>query len=318
MSETHCISLDDVLEAHQRIVDHVVRTPVIGSEDLSAELGVDVVFKCENLQHVGAFKARGACNAVFALGDADAASGVLAHSSGNHAAALARAAKLRGVKAHIVMPENSAAVKIAAVRRLGVEPVFCGPGSDERQAAADEVQARTGATLVHPYDNPLVMAGQGTTAVEILEQAPEIDTLVIPVGGGGLLSGSLIAVRSLRPEVRVVAVEPAWADDTNRSHLNGQIELPVRYDTVADGLRTRVGELTFPIIHDLVDEILTVSEATIVEATRQIHRQLRVVAEPSGAVPLGVILEHRERFRGRRVAAVISGGNLDLSAFPLN
>lgn len=317
MSDSLPVTIDDIRRAQDRITDHVLRTPVVVCPAINDELGLDIRFKCENLQHVGAFKARGACNAVFSLNPQQAAAGVVAHSSGNHAAAVARAAKLRGIRAHIVMPENSAGVKIAAVRRLGVEPVFCEPTTEARQAAADAVIAETGATLVHPYDDLKVIAGQATAALELLEQAPEIDTLLTPLGGGGLLAGSLITVKSLRPDVEVIAAEPALADDGFRGWKSGRIEKPLRYDTIADGLRTAVGELTFPIIRELVDDILTVEEELISEATRRLFRQGRLVVEPSGAVPLAVLMEHSREFQSRCIAVIISGGNLDLEAFSL-
>jgi threonine dehydratase len=254
---------------------------------------------------------------VFSLSDQQASAGVVAHSSGNHAAALARAAKLRGIKAHIVMPHNSAKVKVEQVRSFGVEPSFCEPTTEARQAAADVVIQKTGATLVHPYDDEKVIAGQGTTAVELLEQCPDVDTVIIPVGGGGLLSGSLIAIKALRPDIKVIAAEPQWADDTFRSWKSGKIEAPTRYDTIGDGLRTMVGSLTFPIIKELVDDILTTSEDAIIAATKTLFHKGRTVSEPSGAVPLAVMMEHTDQFVGRNVVGVISGGNLDLSSFAL-
>lgn len=317
MTTSHAVTIGDIHAAADRIRHRVVRTPVVECSPLSDALRCRIAFKCENLQHVGAFKSRGACNAVFSLSDEVAAAGVVAHSSGNHAAALARAARLRGIAAHIVMPHDSARVKIDAVRSFGVEPTFCDPTTEAREEAAARVIARTGATLVHPFDNPLVIAGQGTVALEILEQTPEIDTVIVPVGGGGLLAGSLIAIKSSRPDVRVVAAEPEWADDAFRSWQSGRIEPPTRYDTIGDGLRTCVGELTFPVIRDLIDDILTVSEERIIEATRRMFRQSKLVVEPSGAVPLGAMLQHPAEFLGRSVVAVVSGGNLDLSSFDL-
>jgi len=208
-------------------------------------------------------------------------------------------------------------VKIAAVRAMGVEPVFCEGTSTAREAVADEIIQRTGATLVHPYDNPFVIAGQGTTALEILEQAPDIDTVVVPVGGGGLVSGCLLAIKELRPDIRVIAAEPEWADDTYRSWKTGQIEPPVRFDSIGDGLRAAIGQLTFPIIQSLVDDILVVPEDTIAEATRFLFHSCRMVSEPSGAVPLAAMMTYGDAFVGHRIAAVISGGNIDIDAFPL-
>jgi threonine dehydratase len=311
------VVLDDIRAARRRIQPHVLRTPLAPSASLSADLGCTLYFKCENLQHAGVFKARGACNAVLALDDDSAGRGVVTHSSGNHAAALSRAATIRGIPAHIVMPHNSRPNKLAAVRAYGIEPVLCEPTAESRQATADRVQEQTGATLIHPYNNPLVMAGQGTVGLEILEQLDDVDCVVVPVGGGGLLSGILIAVKSLRPQVEVIAAEPAWADDAARSLKSGRIEMPSRYDTVADGLRTPLGELTFPVIRTLVDDLLLVEEEAILQATRAIAARARLVAEPSGAVPLAAITQHRARFQGRNVVAVISGGNLDFSDFDL-
>lgn len=305
------VTIDSVETAAKRIAPHTIRTPTVLSPGLSQLSGAELWLKCENLQHVGAFKARGACNAVLALTDADAARGVVTHSSGNHAAALARAARIRGITAHVVMPNNSARVKLNAVRALGVEPILCEPTAAARAAMAKQVMEQTGAVMVHPYDNPLIIAGQGTVGLEILDQMPMPDVVLAPVGGGGLLSGVLIAIKSLSPDVEVIAAEPAWADDARRSLDCGSIQQPVRYDSIADGLRTPLGELTFPIIRELVDDILLVEESAIREATRVLLSSAKLLAEPSGAVTTACVLQHASRFAGRRVAAVISGGNLD-------
>jgi threonine dehydratase len=310
-SEKFAIGIEDVRTAAARIAKHVVRTPAVFSEHLSAKLGCRLHFKAENLQHIGAFKARGAANAVFSLDDAVAEKGVVTHSSGNHAAALSRAASLRGIPAHVVMPRNSAVNKIETVRRFGVEPVFSEPDAQSRADTCARIEAETGATLVHPYDNPFVMAGQGTVGLEIVEQVADAEVVVVPVGGGGLLSGVLTAIKSLRPEVQVIAAEPEWADDAARSLKSGQIELPTRYDTVADGLRTPLGDLTFPIIRTLLDDIILVSEAEIRSATQILMQQVHLVAEPSGAVTLAAVLSVSERFRDKSIVAIVSGGNLD-------
>jgi threonine dehydratase len=311
------VDLAAIRQAHERIREVVIHTPVVTSPRLDDELGLSVVFKCENLQHVSAFKARGACNAVFSLEAEQAAAGVVTHSSGNHAAALARAARLRGLEAHVVMPGNSSPNKIAAVRRYGVEPVFCEPTAEARQATAERLMQQTGATMIHPFNDPRVIAGQGTVALELLQQDDSFDTMIVPVGGGGLLSGCLIAAKTLRPDVKVIAAEPAWADDAYRSLKSGRMEAPTRYDTVADGLRTPLGTLTFPIIHSLVDDILLVEERAIVQATKWMLDRAKLVVEPSGAVPLACLMAHKQRFRDQRVAIVISGGNLDLATFDL-
>ena len=305
------MSLQDVRKAAERIREFVIRTPLIEAELLGRIPGCTFLLKCENMQHGHAFKARGACNAVFSLSDKEASRGVVTHSSGNHAAALARAAALRNIDAHSVMPHNSAQVKMAAVRSFGVEPLLCEPNSAAREAMAAEVQQQTGATMIHPFNDPRVIAGQGTSALEILEQAPHINTLVVPVGGGGLLAGTLMVVKSLRPDIRVIAAEPTWADDAQRSLRSGKIEPAIRTDSIADGLRTPLGTLTFPIIQSLVDDILCADEHAIIEATRMLAIRAKVVAEPSGAVPLAVVLQHIEQFAGRTVAVLISGGNID-------
>jgi threonine dehydratase len=311
------VLLEDIDAARGRIAPYALRTPLVENALLSQELGCHLQLKCENLQHVGAFKTRGACNAVFSLSDEQAACGVVTHSSGNHAAALARAATLRGIAAHIVMPHNSRPNKLAAVRAYGVSPVLCEPDADSRRTTADRIARQTGATLIHPYNDPAIIAGQGTVGREILDQVGKLDTVIVPVGGGGLLSGILIAVKSLRPEVQVIAAEPAWADDTARSLRSGTIEMPTRYDTMADGLRTPLGNLTFLVIRSLLDDILLVDEQTIESATRRLAAQAHLIAEPSGAVSLAALLQHRSRFRGRNVVAVVSGGNLDLRQFDL-
>ncbi len=306
-----CIQLNDIRQAAERIRPHVLMTPAVEAWRLHQELGCRLHFKCENLQYGFAFKARGACNAVFSLSDDDAAKGVVTHSSGNHAAALARAAVLRGLRAHIVMPHNSARVKLEAVRSLGVKPILCEPDSASREATAAEVQRQTGATMIHPFNDARVIAGQGTAALEILRQVPDVDTIVVPVGGGGLLAGTLMAVKSIRPDIRVFAAEPTWADDAWRSLKSGNIEPALRTDTIADGLRTPLGTLTFPIIQHFVDDVLCVDEATILRATAMLAQRCRLVAEPSGAVPLGAILQHGTIFVGSNTVALVSGGNID-------
>ena len=306
-----CTTLPQIEAAAKRIHSLVVETPTISFAGLGHDFGCSISIKCENFQHGFAFKARGACNAVFSLTDEEAGRGVVTHSSGNHAAALARAAKLRGIIAHIVMPENSARIKLAAVRSLGVEPVMCESTPAAREAMANEVMRTTGATLIHPFNDARVISGQGTVGLEILRQFPDVETIIVPVGGGGLLAGTLIAVKSLKPSVRVIAAEPEWANDAFRSLQSGQIEPVLRTDSIADGLRTPLGSLTFPIIYQLVDEILCASEAAIDDAMRQLGTHAKMIAEPSGAVPLAVVHQHRSRFANQRIVCVVSGGNRD-------
>jgi len=311
MMQGFVIDLEAIRMAAKRIAGQVIRTPVVTAPLINDEYETQIFFKCENLQHIGAFKARGACNAVNCLTEAEAAAGVVTHSSGNHAAALARAAKLRGIAAHIVMPHNSASVKVQAVRRYGVEPTFCELTAQSRQATADHVAETTGATFVHPYDNANVMAGQGSVVLELLEQTSDLDAIVVPVGGGGLLAGTLVAAKSINPHIKIFAAEPAWADDAFRSLQSGRIEQPLRYDSIADGLRTPLGTLTFPIINALVDQVLVVTEEAIEAATRNLIMNAKLVVEPSGAVPLAAIALHSDLFRGLRVGVIVSGGNLD-------
>ncbi len=310
------LRVEDVLEAAQRIAPHVHRTPVATCATLDRMAGARLLFKCENLQKAGAFKARGAANAVFALDEEIAGRGVCTHSSGNHAAALARAAALRGIPAHIVMPSTAPRVKVAAVEGYGGRITFCAPTLAARETTLEAVVAATGATFVHPYDEPLVVAGQGTCALELLEQAPGLDVVMTPVGGGGLASGTCITLAARAPGVRFIGAEPAAADDARRSLELGRLlpsEDPV---TVADGLRTALSPLTFGILQRHAEAILTASEDQIVAATRLIWERAKLVVEPSGAVPLAVVLTHRERFAGLTVGIVLSGGNVDLDRLP--
>ena len=311
------LTLESIREAHERIRPYVHRTPVITCASLDREAGTSLFFKCENLQKTGAFKARGACNAVMALDEASARLGVATHSSGNHAAALARAAALRGIPAHVVMPENSLPNKIAAVRAYGGMVTLCEATLEARESAAERIVASTGAVLIHPYDDPRIIAGQGTAAVEFLEQVPDLDVLMTPVGGGGLLAGTLIAAKASAAHIRVVAGEPALADDAFRSWRCGSIQQPERTDTVADGLRTALGNHTFPIIRDRVDDILLASEEAILRATRMIMQFAKTVVEPSAAVPLAALLENAPGLTNQRVGIILSGGNLDLGRLEL-
>jgi threonine dehydratase len=310
------LTLSLIREAHARIKDKINRTPVLTSATLDAAAGARIFFKCENFQKVGAFKARGATNAVFVLSDEEARRGVATHSSGNHAAALARAARLRSIPAHIVMPNNAPAAKRAAVARYGGRIAFCEPTLEARESTCARVLAATGATLIHPYDDLRVMAGQGTTALEMLEEFPELDCLVCPVGGGGQLAGIAVAAKSMKPGIRVVGVEPAAADDACRSFRAGHIIPSVNPQTIADGLRSSLGTLPFAEIQRYVDEIVTVSEESIVRSMRTICEVMKIIVEPSAAVPYAALLEDKLNVAGQRVGIVLSGGNLDLDALP--
>jgi threonine dehydratase len=310
------LTLVDIRAAHDRIRERIHRTPVLTSSTLDDQSGGKLFFKCENLQKGGAFKARGATNAVFSLTDAEAARGVATHSSGNHAAALSRAAKLRGIPAYIVMPNNAPKAKRAAVERLGGKIVFCEPTIPAREAAAAKVIAETGAMLIHPFDNLRVMAGQGTATLELLEQAPDLDIIVAPVGGGGLISGTSVAATSLKPGIRVIGAEPAGADDASRSFKAGKFIALTQANTIADGLRSSMSERTFAEIRSHVSDIVTVTEESIVAAMRAVWEVLKIVIEPSGAVPYAAIVENKIDVRGKRVGIILTGGNLDLDRLP--
>lgn len=310
------LTLADIRAAHARIADKIHRTPVLTSATLDALCGAQLFFKCENFQKIGAFKARGATNAVFALTDAEAANGVATHSSGNHAAALARAARLRGIPAHIVMPSNAPKTKIESVRRNGGIIVFCEPTLVAREAACAKIIAETGARLVHPFDDYAVMAGQGTATLELLEQAPDLDLIIVPVGGGGLLCGTAVAAKGARPGIRVIAAEPAGADDAARSVAAGRLIPLEQAATIADGLRTSLSARTFTLIQQQVDGIVTVSEESIVAAMRRIWEVLKIIIEPSCAVPYAAIMEGKIDVSGKRVGIILTGGNVDLDGLP--
>ena len=310
------LDLNSILAAHERIQPHIHRTLVLTSERLNEASDTSLFFKCENFQKIGAFKARGATNAVFALEEATVRHGVATHSSGNHGAAVARAAKLRGIPAHIVMPSNSAKVKMRAVESYGAHIVFCEPTENAREATCAEVIRKTGATLIHSFENEQVMAGQGTAAVELLEDVPEIDLVMCPVGGGGLLAGTAVAAKSMRPKIKVIAVEPANADDAAQSFHVGRRLVTEKKFTIADGLRTNIGEPNFAIVQRYVDGIVTVSEEAIIASMRTIWETMKIVIEPSAAVPYAAILERIIDVNGRRVGIILTGGNVDLDALP--
>jgi threonine dehydratase len=268
------------------------------------------------MQKVGAFKFRGASNAVFSLDDEEASRGVCTHSSGNHAQALALAARLRGIPAYIVMPENAPAVKKHAVAGYGGQITFCAPTLEARQATLTRIYERTGARVVHPYNDERVIAGQGTAALELLEEVPDLDVIMAPVGGGGLLSGTAIAATEIRPAIRVIAGEPELADDAYRSLQAGRILPPAKPATIADGLLTSLGTLTFPIIQQRVEQIVTVSERAIIDAMRFVWERAKIIIEPSAAVPVAVLWERKIDLRGLRVGIILSGGNVDLEELP--
>lgn len=318
MTTGYAIDLADVEAAAARVRGVVHRTPVMTSRTFDALAGRALFFKCENLQRVGAFKFRGATNAIARLSDAEASAGVVTHSSGNHAQALALAAAQRGIPAYIVMPRTAPAVKRAAVEGYGGRVIVCEPTLADREATAARVCAETGATLVPPYNHPDVMAGQGTAALELLEEVPDLDAVIAPVGGGGLISGTAVAVRGRRPEARVFGAEPENADDAARGKAAGVWQDQAPPKTVADGLMTTLGTLTWPIVRDLVDAVFTVEESDIIATTRLFWERTKLVIEPSSAVPVAAVLS--PTFRAlpglSRVGVILSGGNVDLARLP--
>jgi threonine dehydratase len=311
-------TLNDIRQASARIRPHAHWTPVLRCHSLDEMAGATLFFKCENFQKVGAFKFRGACNAVLSLTDKEASRGVSTHSSGNHAQALALAAQMRGIPATIVMPSNAPEVKKAAVAGYGGEIVLCEPTLAAREETLARVVEKSGAVVIHPYNNYDVIAGQGTAALEFLEDIPDLDAILVPVGGGGLLSGTLIAAKGIKPSIQVIAAEPEGADDAFRSWKAGGIIPMVGPKTVADGLLTSLGDKTFPVIQRLVDEIVTVSDEATLKAMRLIWERAKLVVEPSGAVPLGMLLEQKVDLCGKKIGIILSGGNVDLSRFFAN
>lgn len=311
-------SFADVRDAAARIRPFAHRTPVMTCATLDARTGRSLFFKCEQFQKAGAFKFRGACNAVSKLSDEDACRGVVTHSSGNHAGALALAAKMRGVPAHVIMPKTASPTKRRAVEEYGGRVVLCEPTLVAREMTAAEVQRETGAILIPPYDHADVIAGQGTAALELLEQAKELDAIFAPVGGGGLMSGICLAARGINPRIALFGAEPAGADDAYRSLVAGRLIPQTGPNTIADGLLTSLGELTWPILRNHLEEIITVSDAEILAAMRLAWERAKLLIEPSSAVPLAALLgefRHR-RPELRRVGVVLSGGNVNLDALP--
>ncbi|MGY6633346.1 MAG: beta-hydroxyaspartate dehydratase BhcB [Alkalilacustris sp.] len=307
---------DDVIAAHERIAPHVRRTPVLVSEALNALTGAELFFKCENFQEAGAFKVRGACNAVFGLDDAQAKLGVATHSSGNHALSLSYAAGRRGIPCTVVMPRTAPQAKKDAVVGYGGRIVECEPSTSSREATFAEVQKETGAEFVHPYNDPRVIAGQGTCSRELVEQVEGLDAVIAPIGGGGMVSGTCLTLSSIAPHIKIYAAEPEQADDAYRSFKAGHIIADDAPDTIADGLKVPLKERTWHFVSNHVTDILTCSEQEIIDAMKLTFKRLRIVMEPSCAPPLATILRNPEVFRGKRVGVIITGGNVDLDKLP--
>lgn len=307
---------DDMLAAHERIKPHIRRTEVLTSPYLDELSGAQLFFKCENFQVPGAFKVRGATNAVFGLDDAQAVSGVATHSSGNHASCLSYAAMRRGIPCNVVMPRTAPQAKKDTVRRYGGVITECEPSTTSREATFAEVQAKTGGDFVHPYNDPRVIAGQGTCSKEFIEQTDGLDVVVAPIGGGGMISGTCLTLSTLAPECEIIAAEPEQADDAYRSFKAGYIIADDAPKTIADGLLVPLKENTWHFVSNHVTEIYTASEAEIIDAMKLTWKHLRIVMEPSCAVPLAIVLKNHEAFKNKRVGIVVTGGNVDLDKLP--
>ena len=307
--------LEDIQQAALRIQPYLHHTPVMTSTAINELLGAECFFKCENLQKVGAFKARGALNAVLSMTPEQLQHGVATHSSGNHAAALALAARIAGVPAYVVMPENAPVIKQGAVAAYGGRITLCKPNLQAREKGLEKIVAATGAAVVHPFDDYRIICGQATAAMELLEEVKELDMILAPVGGGGLLSGTALSTHYLSPSSRVIAVEPETADDARRSFEAGKLIPAGTVTSVADGLLTSLCDRTFNIIRQYVEAILTVDDAAIINATRLIMERMKIVVEPSAAIVLAALLEKKLEVQGRRIGLILSGGNLDIDNF---
>mgnify|MGYP001335541852 FL=1 len=310
------VSLKDIESAHERIQPFIHRTPVLTNTSLNDETGANLFFKCENFQKAGSFKIRGATNAVELLSNNDFNKGVATTSSGNHGAALSMAVSRRGGTTKVVMPHNTPLIKVNNVKRNGGEVVWCDPDQKYRESVLKEVVDKTGSTVIHPYNDERIMAGQGTCAKELLEDVPKLDAIVSPVSGGGLLSGSLIAAKTMSPSIKVYGAEPKEADDAYKSLKKGFIVANKTIDTICDGLRAQIGTKTFPVIQELVDEIITIDEQEVVESLRMVWERLKIIVEPSCSITLALVLKRKALFEGQNVGLILSGGNVDLNELP--
>ncbi len=311
-------SKQDLIDAHERIKPYIHKTPVLTSNAINNLIGGKLYFKCENLQKVGAFKMRGAANAVFSTTKADRKSGFACHSSGNHGQAVALAAKLAGVQAYVVMPENSNKKKMEAVEGYGAEVIRCEPGDESRQAACDEVVMRTGAKFIHPFDDYKIIAGQGTAAIELLEEIPELDIITCPIGGGGLVSGSALAAAYFSDRCKVIGSEPENVNDAFLSFQKGEIDPGSPQPTLADGLRTCIGEKPFNIVKELISEVQVVSENEMISAMKLVWERMKIIIEPSSAVPIAAIIKNARLFSNKKTGVIITGGNVDFDDLPFS
>lgn len=310
------VTLKEIELAHDRIRSFIHRTPILTNKSLNELSGASLYFKCENFQKVGAFKIRGATNTVEQLSQAEIEKGVATTSSGNHGAALSMAVTRRGGKTKVVMPNNTPKIKVNNVERNGGEVVWCEPEQSSRESVLADLVEQTGAIVVHPYNDERIVAGQGTCAKELMEDEPNLDMIVCPVSGGGLLSGTLLAAKGMKPEIMVYGAEPSEADDAYRSLQKGEIVANETIDTICDGLRAQIGTVTFPIIQNYVDGIITVTETEIIEAMKMVWERMKIIAEPSSVITLGALLKSKDKFSGKKVGIILSGGNVDLNQLP--
>ena len=310
------VTNQDIREAHARIKPYIHRTPILTSTALNEISSSSLFFKCENLQKAGAFKARGATNAILSLSDEDAAKGVATTSSGNHGAALAKAAQIRGIPVTVIMPHDSSKVKFEAIKEYGADIITCEPQHDSREASLEKHVAETGATVIHPYNDERIITGQGTAGLELMEDHPDLDAVIAPVSGGGLLSGTAMAVKGINQETKVYGAEPDGADDAYRSFRAGKIIPNETVNTIADGLRAQIGTITFPIILENVEGIVTLTETEIVDAMRLIWERMKIIVEPSSSIALAAVLKEKSTFEGKQTGIILSGGNVDLGKLP--
>lgn len=310
------VTLKEIELAHDRIRSFIHRTPILTNKSLNELSGASLYFKCENFQKVGAFKIRGATNTVEQLSQAEIEKGVVTTSSGNHGAALSMAVTRRGGKTKVVMPNNTPKIKVNNVERNGGEVIWCEPEQSSRESVLADLVEQTGAIVVHPYNDERIVAGQGTCAKELMEDEPNLDMIVCPVSGGGLLSGTLLAAKGMKPEIMVYGAEPSEADDAYRSLQKGEIVANETIDTICDGLRAQIGDVTFPIIQNYVDGIITVTETEIIEAMKMVWDRMKIIVEPSSVITLGALLKSKDKFSGKKVGIILSGGNVDLNQLP--
>ena len=310
------VTLKEIELAHDRIRSFIHRTPILTNKSLNELSGASLYFKCENFQKVGSFKIRGATNTVEQLSQAEIDKGVVTTSSGNHGAALSMAVTRRGGRTKVVMPNNTPKIKVNNVERNGGEVIWCEPEQSSREGVLADLVEQTGAIVVHPYNHERIVAGQGTCAKELMEDEPNLDMIVCPVSGGGLLSGTLLAAKGMKPEIMVYGAEPSEADDAYRSLQKGEIVANETIDTICDGLRAQIGDVTFPIIQNYVDGIITVTETEIIEAMKMVWDRMKIIVEPSSVITLGALLKSKDKFSGKKVGIILSGGNVDLNQLP--